>query len=159
MRPAKLHMGAAALIVAPVLAALALLPAAQRTSGGSETPAPQAGTGLAGAGLVTAAEAREAPAPQVPAIAPAPAETEKRTVRVILDSPFGPPPDVVVTTEPAKPPVYAPEPGKSHARLAEAAPDPQEKPRPKKKKKPRRAPGLEQFAGPALSSPFFAFTR
>lgn|SRR6478609_1559461 len=163
MIPAKTIFGVAALAAVPILLALAFSESGPRTGGEPKASTPQ--------GIISAAEARE------PAVSPGTgsfgatattangatsADPSKRTVRVVLDSPFGLPSNVVVTTEPAKPPVITEEPP---APVREAKPlltadstsEQDVKPKPKK---PRRKPaelGALYYAPPQpLPPPFFA---
>ena len=158
MIPAKTIFGVSALAAMPIL--LALVYSGSNPRQGND-PAPSAQQGI-----ISSAQAREPAASIVPAVpaakeAVAP-ETPKRTVRVVLDSPFGLPSNVVVTTQPAKPPVYADVPPTSSPEAepllsADTSIDQPVKPRPKKPRKKPAELGALYYAPPqALPPPFFA---
>ncbi len=158
MIPAKTIFGVSALAAMPILLALVLGGSGQRQSG-----EPQLGTQQ---GIISSAEAREpavSPGSTVPsANETAAADPSKRTVRVVLDSPFGLPSNVVVTTQPAKPPVFAEAPpAPTHeakpSLIADAAGEQAMKPKPKKPRKKPADVGALYYAPPQpLPPPFFA---
>lgn len=151
MVPAKLTYAATALALG--LAALAFGAATRDTS--EQQGAASLLSSPAEAREADAAPSDAAPAPVAEPASGDPAKASTRTVRVVLGSPFGAPPDVVLTTEPAKPPVFDHPAPARHATKA-AADDAAAQEKPRRKKKAAKRPAADMFAGQGLPPPFFA---